>query len=305
MDLKNSQSCISESYELFSSVPEVAREQPCIMGIDEAGRGPVLGPMVYGTCYCPVLYGEELKDLKFADSKTLTEAQRLSFFQTIDNNEHMGWGLEVISPSLISNSMFKRAKYNLNMLSHDTAKKLIEKVLARGVKLEKVFLDTVGPPEKYQAKLSAFFPNLEITVSKKADSLFPIVSAASICAKVARDQALKEWVLEEAESEANDEGWGSGYPGDPATKKFLKEHIDPVFGFPDLVRFSWSTAKELMEKHCVKVLWDDEDLEEASPRKRQRSIASFFGGHDVQESRQRSMFFKERCLRPLSSWEAK
>lgn len=60
--------------------------------------------------------------------------------------------------------------------------------------------------------MSSIFPQLKITVSKKADSLFPIVSAASICAKVTRDAALKNWKFNERPGEDIDSNWGSGYP---------------------------------------------------------------------------------------------
>lgn len=61
-------------------------------------------------------------------------------------------------------------------------------------------------------KLAKIFPDINITVSKKADSLFPIVSAASICAKVVRDLALKSWDFTEDIIIKSEEGWGSGYP---------------------------------------------------------------------------------------------
>ena len=99
----------------------------------------------------------------------------------------------------------------MNELSHDTAMSIIDK-LYNGQKLNitHVYLDTVGDPTKYEIKLSKRFPKLKIKVSKKADSLFPCVSAASICAKVTRDTVLKDWVYTE---NMNPIEFGSGYPG--------------------------------------------------------------------------------------------
>ena len=93
--------------------------------------------------------------------------------------------------------MYRRGKYNLNTMSHDTAIGLINKAIEAGVRVAEVYVDTVGPPDKYQAKLEGLFPELKIIVAKKADSLYPCVSAASICAKVARDKALGEWKFSE------------------------------------------------------------------------------------------------------------
>ncbi len=68
----------------------------------------------------------------------------------------------------------------------------------------------IGDPLKYEMKLSKIFPKLKIKVSKKADSLFPCVSAASICAKVTRDGCLKNWIYKE---DLAVKEYGSGYPG--------------------------------------------------------------------------------------------
>lgn len=160
-----------------------------------------------------------MKTIGCADSKTLTEEQREKLFKKIDSlNDFVGWAVEIISPNAICNSMFKRLKHSLNEVSHDSAIGLIRKALSVNANITSVFVDTVGPPEKYQAKLSALFPDIKITVSKKADSLFPVVSAASICAKVARDKALNAWQFREKSFQSlKDDGkdkfsWGSGYP---------------------------------------------------------------------------------------------
>lgn len=60
---------LTDSYTYHSPLPTAAG--PYILGVDEAGRGPVLGPLVYGVAYCPVAYKDELEDLGF-DGKSAT-----------------------------------------------------------------------------------------------------------------------------------------------------------------------------------------------------------------------------------------
>ena len=172
--------------------------------------------------------------------------------------------------------MYRRGKYNLNTMSHDTAIGLINKAIEAGVRVAEVYVDTVGPPDKYQAKLEGLFPELKITVAKKADSLYPCVSAASICAKVARDKALGEWKFSEDKvckphvlmhmnlklsiqkcPQEFTSKWGSGYPGDAVTKKFLQENLNDLFGFPSIVRFSWKTAENILEEKGIKVQFEE------------------------------------------------
>lgn len=246
------------------------------MGIDEAGRGPVLGPMVYGCLYCAISYKETLATLEFADSKTLKEEKREELFESLKSDDSIGWAVDVIDPRELSAKMLKRNKVNLNEISHDSAIGLIIRVLGMGVLLTEVYLDTVGDPDKYRIKLSERFPSIKFVVSKKADSLYPVVSGASIVAKVTRDRALRGWVLEET-AENMHRSFGSGYPGDPETKAWLNSHKHPVFGFPTLVRFSWGTCTSY-SKDMVDVLWEsdraDEDADGSSKGKKQLKLSS-------------------------------
>ncbi|XP_026440140.1 ribonuclease H2 subunit A-like isoform X2 [Papaver somniferum] len=221
-------------------LPKWASE-PCLMGIDEAGRGPVLGPMVYGCLYCPISYQKTLSTLSFADSKTLKEEKREELFESLKIDESIGWLADVIDPRELSAKMLRKIKVNLNEISHNSAMGLVTAVLDLGVFLTEVYVDTVGDPEKYRIKMSERFPGIKFVVAKKADSLYPVVSGASIVAKVTRDRAVRDWVLDETAENINRK-FGSGYPGDPETKTWLKDHQHPVFGFPTLVRFSWGTC---------------------------------------------------------------
>ena len=94
---------------------------------------------------------EDLEALGVDDSKQLTEDQREKLLKIVlDNSSYIGWAIDIISARFISTSMNKRAKYNLNTISHDTAIALIQGAIDRGVNVTEVFVDTVGPPEKYQ-----------------------------------------------------------------------------------------------------------------------------------------------------------
>ncbi|XP_025018071.1 ribonuclease H2 subunit A isoform X2 [Tetranychus urticae] len=255
MDLSSFLNNCSKDCLFKSDVPEATKKQPCMLGIDEAGRGPVLGPMVYGIAYFPIDVKAKMEKQDFADSKSLTENKREEIFNRIcaGKIDNFGWMTNVLSPVTISNSMFRRTKYNLNALSHDTAMGLIQNAIDEGVNVEEVYVDTVGPEAKYKDKLSARFPAIKFTVAQKADSKYSVVSAASICAKVIRDRIIANWRF--LEDVKNPEDYGSGYPGDPKTKAFLQNNLDPVFGFPSFVRFSWSTANEILESKAIECEW--------------------------------------------------
>lgn len=274
-------STITEKLKFASStyhspIPESITKnskQGVVLGVDEAGRGPVLGAMVYGISYCLDDYQDHLKKkYGFADSKTLKDSKRQELFRLIDDEEHelyknVGWATCTMTAKDISNGMLRSVlgagSYNLNEQAHDTTIQLIKEVLQKGVNLREIYVDTVGPPVSYQAKLKGHFPDIDITVTKKADSVYPIVSTASVVAKVTRDLNLK-WYNDNV-AEFIGKNWGSGYPSDPNTSKWLNSNVDKAFGWNHgLIRFLWQTAKDALERHGgYKVVYEAECVKDS------------------------------------------
>ncbi|EJS41947.1 rnh201p [Saccharomyces arboricola H-6] len=262
-------SIYTKSY--FSPVPpELLKynDSPVIMGIDEAGRGPVMGPMVYAVAYSTQKYQDEtvIPNYEFDDSKKLTDPIRRKLFAKMyEHNEELtqiGYATTCITPLDISRGMSKfppTRNYNLNEQAHDVTMALIDGVLKQDVKLDHVYVDTVGPPASYQKKLEQRFPDTKFTVAKKADSLYCMVSVASVVAKVTRD------ILVESLKRNPDEVLGSGYPSDPKTVAWLKNNQTSLMGWPaNMVRFSWQTCQTLLDnttKDNVLIKWEEQYMD--------------------------------------------
>jgi ribonuclease H2 subunit A len=251
----------------------------CVLGVDEAGRGPVLGPMIYGAFYLPLELHHSLlaSTYHFDDSKVLTPTVRANLTKAVctggsDLYRSCGWSIKSLSARDIGAGMLKNGgSYNLNTQAMDATIEIIRGVMDQGVNIREVYIDTIGSPAVYQKKLERVFPTIKFRVEKKADSLFPCVSAASVIAKVTRDVSCE--LLYEKYASLSGEGvnladgavWGSGYPSDARCVNWLKSELNPLFGFGNECRFSWGTIKDLMglkESGGVKVDWPAEQDEE-------------------------------------------
>ena len=230
-----------------------------ILGIDEAGRGPVMGPMVYACAYWKEEYDKDIrKKFKFNDSKALRAEEREKMFENIKSHPNIiRYELIILPPDYISKEMLKREKVSLNQISQDSAKKLIKMAMDKKTNIRKIFVDTVGPAESYEVLLKKSLPDdtIQVKVEPKADATYECVSAASIVAKVTRDSIIE--TLEKTDKEC-----GSGYPSDPKTKEWLKNNYDNVFGFGREVRFSWKTVDNMFKENNNKCEWEDYDSEE-------------------------------------------
>lgn len=166
---------------LLSDIPPTCRgKEGVVLGIDEAGRGSVLGPMIYGLAFwnrCDI----ERIPRDFNDSKQLTEEKRAQLLKKILNDvPEIGFCVRVLNACEISRNMLRREPYNLNQMSHDTAVEMISHLLKAGVEVSEAFIDTVGDADFYKRRLEREFPSISFTVESKADANYAPCSAASV-----------------------------------------------------------------------------------------------------------------------------
>ena len=201
-----------------------------VCGVDDAGRGSVLGPLVIAGIAIKQTKVNQLKKQGIRDSKKLTPLARERLYKIIINIVD-DYYVARISPKIIDKSVFN---HSLNHLEARYMAKVISK-LSPSI----AFVDSCDVnPRRFGKEISKLTFRSKIKSYHHADSKFVVVSAASILAKVSRDRAIiklkKKYNI------------GSGYPSDPKTKAFVKKSIkrnEPL----TFIRKSWKPVQILMK----------------------------------------------------------
>ena len=201
-----------------------------ICGIDEAGRGPVLGPLVVAGVM--VESDVPLRQLNVRDSKKLSPVRRELLAPEIEKVARCD---VVVVPARDIDVM--RAEMSLNDFEAHLFATIVERLLPATAYVDAVDVDEIEFKRSIQKELPF---EVEIVSQHEADDLFPVVSAASIVAKVRRDAEMR------AIEASVGEPMGSGYPSDPVTVAFLEKWIREKGSPPPHTRLTWDTTRRLL-----------------------------------------------------------
>jgi len=208
-----------------------------ICGVDDAGRGPVIGPLVIAGILVDESGVMDLIRLGVRDSKTLSPKRREYLAHEI-LKVVKDYRVVKVQPSEIDHVVETGKRLNrLNRLEARVMASII-----RDLKPDVAYVDASDIlPERFKQHILEEIPfKVKIVSEHEADKNYPVVSAASIIAKVERDAEI-----ESLRQKYGD--FGSGYVTDPKTINFLKSWIKIHGSYPDFVRKSWKTAKAVLK----------------------------------------------------------
>ncbi len=225
-----------------------------VIGIDEAGRGPVLGSLFIGFSIIVLgslkdlnEYQDMLSSLGVRDSKKLSPKKRAALYEVL--KEKMDMKFAQLTPALIDSNNAQGG--TLNALQVEAIVRILEME-----KPDLVLIDALtSSPEKYGDELLARLSfECKIIAENKADDTFSLVGAASIIAKELREQELGQLRAKLPEILGADcLSCGSGYPSDAVTVAFLKAyHSDERINF--VFRKSWASYKDAVKSDGQKTL---------------------------------------------------
>jgi ribonuclease HII len=212
-----------------------------VCGVDDAGRGSVIGPLVIAGVLVNDKEMDKLKALGVKDSKLLSPARRSQLAPQIVKivlDHHV----VRLTPAEIDVVVETGTKlHRLNRLEAHAMAEVIT-----FLKPDVAYVDASDVlPERYAEHIAEKVPfKVKLVSEHKADQTYPVVSAASIIAKVERDKAVAELTKIHG-------NLGSGYPSDPETKIFLESWMRKHGSFPEFVRRSWEPAKKVEANYRV------------------------------------------------------
>ncbi len=201
-----------------------------VCGVDDAGRGSVLGPLVIAGISIERKNIKQLVKIGVKDSKQLSPQLREKLYDKILDLVE-GYYVAKIPPKTIDKSVNKNL---LNQLEADYMAKVIKKLEAGSSYVDSCDVN----PKRFGLYISNLAKTGKIISSHHADQKYPVVSAASILAKVNRDKAIEKL--------RKNHDLGSGYPSDPKTMRFIKQWISQNGNVPVFVRKSWKPVKILL-----------------------------------------------------------
>lgn len=207
-----------------------------IAGVDEAGRGCVIGPLVIaGVLFDDDVVGS-LRKIGVKDSKKLSAKKRVALSAEIKELA-LGYRFFELSPRTIDKVVFRNVPLRrLNYLETMAMAWII-----RELKPDEAHVDPCDVvSERVASQIKAVLPfDLVIRCEPRADAKYPATGAASILAKVRRDSRIA--ALRELHGDFN-----SGYPSDWKTQNFIRDYFSENTECPDFIRASWSTLKKYM-----------------------------------------------------------
>lgn len=210
-----------------------------ICGVDEAGKGSVLGPMVVAAV--GVTSEDILADLGVKDSKLLSAKERERLYTIIRKRCRVAIvKLDAQEIDAVRQDMTLNAAV---ALAHA---QVISKLSPACAYVDACDVNALRYAEMVKSHLER---PCEIVSEHHADEKFPVVSAASIIAKVTRDRAIATLAKKYGDI-------GSGYPADPVTIRFLNAYIDEHRVPPPIARKSWKTVSAILAKKTQSSLLD-------------------------------------------------
>ena len=201
-----------------------------ICGVDEAGKGPVLGPLVVAAV--AVDNAKDIQDLGIKDSKQLTPAKRKELANLIKNK--FSFAIEIIEAERVDEY---RKQNKLNDLNREAFEKLISKLNPNVAYVDAADVNEHRFGKQIKEKLTNE-NDTDVISMHKADAKIDVVAAASIIAKETRENEIRK--LKEKIGD-----FGSGYPSDERTIKFLKSFYADNGKWPTGTRKSWKTVKRI------------------------------------------------------------